>query len=684
MSDLQGSNSINTPSEIKRSVHEQRVTGVIPDAIKQASNSTLESILSLNARMSDWYVNTREVNRQYLKDLINEHWRLHGELEVALGDLQHDIEAFATPLLEQALKMNFSTDEKPEDLWLQLYVPDSLIFGIDTSASKIRRSSLLAAALHNFEEGETLAGAFRDGSGVYKNDSRQTPVRVNAIRPEKFASMCRKLDIGGQYQVHLKARLAPSNRRAGYALQERSVAREKASFKLFSFIARLKGEVSARAYARLREVADGQQGITLNGHPLRHHRLSLMGFRLTGIVLFSAVSEPSAVKKAIDALTPDSLTFWTNWSRHTPGLSGQYYEQFKLLQAFFANGPQGVKDEWLRNEDIYQQSRLSGTLIAYVPDDPDHPLREYDSLTDFMNTLIGQLRDPQYQAFFSRFVAQRDKGHFFSRLDERLKTITWQQRKPLDMGPWWRETATENPNAEPITNLLEGELWAILFVARRDKALADARQIAVPTGDEDAASRWKRLTSYLDIGWNVFNFGAMLVPGLGEAMLGIMAAQMLTELAEGVEDWSKGDREEASAHINGVLINFAQLTLMGAGHVLPKGGVTPVKLSPFVENLKPVQLEGKERLWNPDLTPYQHSVTLPEASRANGLGLYEHEGQQVLRLDDQHYVVRQDAETGRHSLQHPTRPQAYQPVVEHNGAGIRPEAPWTAPHGPKA
>lgn len=671
MADLQGSTSttaLPVPA-VNKSIHAHRVASVIPNAIRQASNATLESMLNLNPAMPDWYMNTREVNRQHLKALIDERWRVQGELDELLGNLQREIEVFAKPLLTNAMKENFNIGEKTEDLSLQLYVPDNLVFGIDTGVSRVRRSSLLAAALHNFEEAETLAGAFRSGSGVYKNDAQGAPVCVSVITPDKFASVCRKLDIGGQYQTYLKARLAPSNTKQRLALQERSVVSEKAAFKLSAFIARLKGEVSARAYARLREVVDGQSGITLNGRPLHNHRLSLMGFRLTGVVLFSAVSEPSIVKEAIDGLTPDTLKFWIDWSRRIPVLPGQQYEQFKYLQAFFANGPEGVKEEWLRNDDIYQQSRLSGPLIAYIPDDPDHPLREYASLADFMKTLIGQLRDPQYQAFFSRFVAQKDKGRFFARVNERLKTIRWQQREPLDMGPWWRETAIENPNAEPVTNLIEGDLWITLFRERRDKALADARQIAVPTNDEDAATRWKRLTSYLDIGWNVFSFAAMLVPGVGEVVLGIMAAQMLAELVEGLEDWSKGDREEASAHINGVLINFAQLALMGAGHVLPKGTVVPVKVSPFVENLKPVQFEGKERLWNPDLTPYRHSITLPEASQANDLGLYSHESGQVLRLDDQHHVVAQDPETGRYRLQHPTRPETYQPALEHNGAG---------------
>ena len=163
------------------------------------------------------------------------------------------------------------------------------------------------------------------------------------------------------------------------------------------------------------------------------------------------------------------------WSQRLSILPGQEFEQFKLLKAFFANGPSGVLDEMLRQDDIHQQSRLDGPLIAYVPDDPEHPLKEYASLADFMKALISQLRAPDYQQFFSRFVAQKDKGRFFSRINERLSTFTWHQREPLDMGPWWRETATENPDAEPITNPVTGDIWRDVSGWRREKAIADAR-----------------------------------------------------------------------------------------------------------------------------------------------------------------------------------------------------------------
>jgi hypothetical protein len=396
-----------------------------------------------------------------------------------------------------------------------------------------------------------------------------------------------------------------------------------------------------------------------------------MGFRLSGVLLFSAVADPTEVKRIYDSLVPWHQRTLMEWSRRLTLLPGQEFEQFKLLEAFFANGPSGLVEAALQREDGFQQSRLDGTLIAYIPDDPDHPFKEYASLTDFMKELTSQLRSPDYQQFFSRFVAQKDHGKFFARVRERFTTFTWTQREPLNMGPWWRETAVENASAEPITNIISGELWPQIGRWRRDKALADARHIAVPTDDEDATTRWNRLTGYLSIGWNVFNFGAMLVPGLGEAMLAVMVGQMLFETMEGIEEWSKGDRDEAAAHLTGVMINFAQLAIMAAGHVLPAGAAASVKPSAFIDQLQKVELpDGKTRLWKPDLSPYAHDLTLPKTATPGEQGLFRHSEKAILKHEHKYFEVRSDPRTGQPRLQHPDRPQAYQPTLEHDGAGV--------------
>jgi hypothetical protein len=672
MADLHGSNSIENAEPVSndnKGMHYNRVFEAIPPAIKTAPIARLKALVETKPAMPDWYAGASEDDRRELKALMDERWRLQGQLDKTLGDLQHDINAFAKPLLSNGLQSTFKTLQNVDDLTVQLEMPSKIIFGIDTGASRVRTSTMVQAALHNFEASETEKDAFRNSSGVYRKDLRGSLVLDPAITLPEFATLCRELDIGGQYQKHLQSILLPTSSQAKQVLQQESLASEKSAFHVAALTARLKGDICPQVFGKLGGIREGHENVTLDDRPLHGHRLSLMGFRLTGIVLFSAVSEPSQIKQAIDALTPDAWKFWSEWSERIPVLRGNSYDRFKLLQAFFANGPKGLVDEVIRKDDIHQQSRLTGTLIAYVPDDPDHPVKEYASLSDFMKTLISQLRNPDYQAFFSRFVAHKDKGHFFARVNERLKTFKWVQREPLDMGPWWRETAVENPNAEPITNTITGDLWLRLFIDRRDKAIADARSIAVPTDDEDATTRFKRLTSYLDIGWNIFSYAALLVPGLGEAVLGIMVAQMLAELAEGIEDWSKGDKEEGAAYINGVLINFAQLAIMGAGHVVPGGAVSPVKVSPFVEGLKPVAFGDGEKLWNPDLKPYEHPVAVPKTIVASEDGLYRHLGQDLLRIDDKHYALKQDPKTGQQRLAHPTRPDAYQPLLEHNGAG---------------
>jgi len=641
----------------------------VPASIKNPSISKRVSTPGLKPEFPEWYIKASAIDRQYLNELMSERWRLQDRLDRTLGDLQKDISRFAEPLLVQALKEKLNLELDVHATSVRLYIPALLGFGIDNNASRLRQSSLLEAALHNFEDSETRAGAFRDGSGIFITDTEGAPKR-HPLTIERFASLCRDLDLGAQYQRHLTGLLAPAAAGAKASLEQHFIGTEKAAFNESALIAYLKGDITSYAYGKLQQLRDNQTNITMGKRPLQSHRLSLMGVKLSGIVLFSAVADPTKIKKIYDALEPAHQRVMMDWARKLVILPGQEFDQFKFLKAFFANGPSGAVDEMLRREDIDNQSRLDGALIAYVPDDPEHPLKEYKSFTDFMKELTSQLRSSDYQQFFSRFVPQKDKGRFFARVRERFTTFTWHQREPLSMSPWWRETAVENPDAEPITNVIDGELWPLLSRWRCDKAIADARHIAVPTGDEDADARWKRLTSYLNTGWNVFNFGAMLVPGLGEAVLSIMVGQMLLETMEGIEDWSKGDKEEAAAHLTGVLINAAQLAIMFAGHVLPTGVAAAVKPSPFVDQLKPVVLaDGKTRLWNPDLSPYEHQVSLSADSTPNERGLHVHGDKALLPRDGKYFAVQDDPLTGEPRMQHPDRPTAYQPKLDHDGAG---------------
>ncbi|MGG7651815.1 dermonecrotic toxin domain-containing protein, partial [Pseudomonas sp. ES4] len=204
----------------------------------------------------------------------------------------------------------------------------------DRGASHLRESSLLDAALHNFEEPETAADYFRTGSGVYRSNFRGEPSLIPAMTVSKIAALCRRLDLGGQYQAHLQARLLPADAQKRQTLEQHGAASEKAAFELASLIALLKDDISSNAYGVLRQVREHTSDIRFHRRPLHPHRLSLMGFKLHGVVLFSAEGDAGMIQAAVEALAPDARASWLDWSSVLSLMApGRDLDKFKLLQA---------------------------------------------------------------------------------------------------------------------------------------------------------------------------------------------------------------------------------------------------------------------------------------------------------------------------------------------------------------
>ena len=156
-------------------------------------------------------------------------------------------------------------------------------------------------------------------------------------------------------------------------------------------LALITGDIQYDAYKLILDLAKDEPQLLLNGRQMQCCDLSMMETRLTGIVL--------------------------------------------LIPA--------VKD-----------SRGIRRLIAYVPHDPDHPLKEYDSTDAFMDELSRQLRENKvgasskqsYRQFFSQFVDHQQRGHFFAGLDQRLVTVRWHEKAdPTDQRPTWREDPVPSP-----------------------------------------------------------------------------------------------------------------------------------------------------------------------------------------------------------------------------------------------
>lgn len=296
-------------------------------------------------------------------------------------------------------------------------------------------------------------------------------------------------------------------------------------------------------------------------------------------------------------------------------------------------------------------------LVVYIPNDPQQPLKEYASSADFMADLRTRLHSVSYRRFFSRFIPQREQGSFFKQFNTLYQPVGSDDAAadyPLKPSP----RALRLDEA-----VISGHLWQQLYQASVSKLYSDARAIAVPTGDEDQKAREARLASYLDAVVSALNVAAFVVPGLGPIMLAVGAAQMCYEVFEGIEAYEQGDIKQMWAHFSSVALNVAFLAV--GAKVLPR-----IKSVNMLDSLKPVTLPtGKRMLWKADLGPYESATRLNPTSKPDGLGLHQQDGHTLLPLEGKLYKVSLDAETGQFRIQHPTRPGAYAPKLEHNYQG---------------
>ncbi|MDO7898109.1 NEL-type E3 ubiquitin ligase domain-containing protein [Pseudomonas citrulli] len=585
----------------------------IPAWYHQATAQRQQELDAHSLELPDWYAKASLETRASLKDSHSRYRDRLSAIDNRLSEIQ-DIRAFAEPLLDQAIQQAFKRSLNVNEVYfVRKYVRKTRddLFGalvLDDEGARFDRyeyrgTSLLEAALANFEPDETLKPACDDCSLI----TRVRPVaqgdvmpsaeafRAGAlpIAPEAFARLCRQLDLGRQYQEHVAAIVQPKDatrRRLERQLREY----HRKAMALDIQVALAKGDISPSAWRMLQQVMDGAGAITLDGQAVTFTTLNVFGIELVGPVLIG----------------PDR-----------------------------------------------ERSRRVVRLVAYLPGDPEHPLKEYASSGEFMAELRQRLHRIAYRRFFSRFLPLRQQGIFFRQFQQLYQPAA-QPGEQVDypLKPPLRHLPID-------TSAMTGDLWDSLRLRQTQKILADARAVAVPTGDEDRKARLARLDSYLNAVVDVFNLAAFVVPGLGPLMLTVGAVQMLDEAFEGIEAFEQGEIREMWAHFSSVALNTAFIATGAA--VLPH-----IQWSSTVDGLQAVQLaNGESRLWRPDLDPYRSEIEPPVDASPDAQGLYRVDDRQLLSLDERYYQVEYEPQTLRYRIRHPSNPQAYQPELTHNGSG---------------
>lgn len=593
------------------------VATAVPACLLTASTQTQGAFKNLKVSMPDWWASATREERAVAVTYVEQSIKTHTEYSDAIRAVK-SLNDFAAPLLKKEIKKVFALDLDVNQVWLELYSHVGVF-----QDYRVECFSLLEAALHNFEPAEERSRAFYI-SQFFNYKSSGVRNGVKGLDITKFVTLCRRLDLGKKYQQHIKEQLGWIDPTRPATEKNAFIQYQKASLKAASYIALLKKDIEQKHYQALLSVINQESDVKVDGKPLWFRGLSFMKMNLSDCLVFQIAEKDP------------------NWF-------------MDMLWPLVDKG--------------------SGAgFIVYIPDDPDHPVKYYTSLTQLKARLTLQLlrRDESsstaapspYQQFLSRFVAHRARPAFLTYFTEQLPRSSFfdnrvHERRQKTQLDFLLQFYPLGPARDPWEDGVD--LWACLYRHRRDRLLADAGSQAVPTEEADAQGRRKWLAELLDDFVTIVGMAAFVVPPVGVVLLGVTAVNLMNEVLEGIEDLSMDDREAGWAHILGVVEGVMNIALTG----LALDYVMAEEMSAFKPVTRP---DGSKRLWKPDLSRYRSDVSL-EGIEPNSRGQYEVGGKTYVRVAGDTYEQRLDPTLGKWRINHPTDEGAYQPVLDEGASG---------------
>jgi hypothetical protein len=454
--------------------------------------------------------------------------------------------------------------------------------------------TLLQAAMQNFTEDEEQADAFPPGSFVRVHSA---PGGIEGLTPAAFATLCRELDLGKQYQLHIQKVFGLVDE-AGKVVASSVMTRDivemkKHLLRLDAELAWLKGDITSSGLRMVKDLieADGvasPQTLRYGKDPMIMQGIEILDSCVWGVVVFSARS----------------------------------------LQ--------------LHPED--------GCLV-YMPGESARALYEYPNLAAFQLYLTQQLQTTDYREYFARSLDEDDRADFFK--------------------------AFADKNEVGVINQLsiDVSLFEFMLQSHIGKRQIDARKLAVPTADIDEDARQKRLLDWLESGLTLASVAGLFVPVLGQLMMGVAVGQLLGEVFEGVEDWQRGDHQQALSHVLSVVENIALMGAVAGGQkALGALGEKLLRSHPefFGQFAAILDHAAKPRLWKPELSHYEHEIPAGFTIDAGSEEFYRIGVKTIGRVDHRLLAGKYDADGQTWHLEHARRAHAYVPqLVRHVEGGWR-------------
>ena len=218
--------------------------------------------------------------------LMELHDCLHAQQAVqqrvsALFSRLEPLDEFAAPLLHDALAQPLaqSVDVRKATLRMHLieHYPSSRPEASGGARGRTLQHSLLAAALHNFSDGEARSLGVTDPSMLLDGQGKALSMTARA-----FAECCRTVDIGGQYQAYLQARLTPPGD-AGAAVATLLEQGQRLALEAALRLAALQADIDETALVQcLAAITPAPVAVTR----MRPAALRVLGKRVRGAVAF--------------------------------------------------------------------------------------------------------------------------------------------------------------------------------------------------------------------------------------------------------------------------------------------------------------------------------------------------------------------------------------------------------------
>lgn len=598
-----------------------------PTWLSQASPSVHSVMRKTLANPPPWLSEARLQQPDIVKALAEQH-ALMQDAAAELAQLFRDL-----PSLEQFARQQLS-DALKDQLGFDIDVTTTYLLDVRSlaqdpaldpaTAYKQATHSLLHYALRNFEASAALPGGMDNDEALlkksvildYKGFMGKVPIH-NALelQPERFAQLCRTLDVGGQYQALLQAiYFDNADKRATNPDTYAKLGQvQRCRFILSLHLAYLKGDIGKALYTAALAAPLDQP---LSASPLSFSVVSLWDAQLTDLRLIQFTDAGGAPVVAL----------------YVPADPQTPLQQFPSLAACEAS---------LRD-------RLFGD-IGYL----DHCLKERDKAM-IRQRLLDRLQ-PLKLSVRGTYERTPDPQ---AQLHLQTRQLTGSLLQGLVTERVFRHEQDAAFHAMP-TAIID----VISAVKHREHLLAQTLTAL------NVAGFFVPVLGEVMLGVCALQLSYEVYEGI-ESWQHDDREKAHAYLMDVVENVALMAAFAAGSHAIGSGLEAAIGKPGVEGVTEPPQEPSSVDTPSWIEELETVEPEeGQLRLWRPDLTPYAQDISLPADLEPDALGLYQHDGRSWLRLPGQTYAVSRGATDAQFRIQHPGRPSAYAPPLRHNGAG---------------